>query len=251
MHIKRVLILSLVCLFVRVFFPAVHRLDRVTSGLLLLSLTRSNASVLSKEFSERCVTKTYVARVSGEFPQGRMVVKGKIKLRGEGGGGGNGKNCIDKKEHQDCKDGDKDNNDDNDNPQSANDSSSSAPMFSIQPANPFMSSRVPARVHMTTVVNVDTTHTPTTNPNDDTTQRNPSPDPPPSSSSPSSSAINIVNNHGGDGDTIVQPQQKQSEDVSSNSNNNNADDDDDNSKASSTEFERISYDGCTSLVRCQ
>lgn len=241
----------------RVFFPAVHRLDRVTSGLLLLSLTRSNASVLSKEFSERSVTKTYVARVSGKFPQGRMVVQGKIKLRGEGGGGGNGKNCIDKKEHQDCKDGDKDNNDDNHNPQSTNDSSSSAPTFSIQPANPFMSSRVPARVHMTTVVNVDTTHAPTTNPIDDTTQRIPSPDQtPPSSSSPSSSAINIVNNHGDDGETIVQPQQlesqPQSEDVSSNGNSNTADDDgDDNSKASSTEFERISYDGCTSLVRCQ
>ena len=45
-------------------FP-VHRLDRATSGLLLLARTRSSAAACGKMFSERRVKKTYHALVRG------------------------------------------------------------------------------------------------------------------------------------------------------------------------------------------
>ncbi len=48
-------------------FP-VHRLDRATSGVLLFGLTSDSARILSDEFSERRVKKTYVALVRGYCP---------------------------------------------------------------------------------------------------------------------------------------------------------------------------------------
>ncbi len=43
----------------------VHRLDRATSGVLLLALDAETASALAREFKERRVEKTYLALVRG------------------------------------------------------------------------------------------------------------------------------------------------------------------------------------------
>lgn len=45
----------------------VHRLDRDTSGLLLLGKSRSTRGFLSKQFSRRSVGKTYLALVNGHW----------------------------------------------------------------------------------------------------------------------------------------------------------------------------------------
>lgn len=50
------------------FSPAVNRLDRLTSGLLIFPLTSTLASTLAEEFRSGKVRKEYVARVRGEFP---------------------------------------------------------------------------------------------------------------------------------------------------------------------------------------
>ncbi|ORY49375.1 hypothetical protein BCR33DRAFT_781657 [Rhizoclosmatium globosum] len=46
----------------------VNRLDRLTSGILLLALTKEKASQLATELSDRNVSKTYLSRVRGKFP---------------------------------------------------------------------------------------------------------------------------------------------------------------------------------------
>lgn len=43
----------------------VHRLDKPTSGVLLFALTKECASLLSKQFEEHSITKTYIAIVRG------------------------------------------------------------------------------------------------------------------------------------------------------------------------------------------
>lgn len=48
---------------------AVNRLDRLTSGLMLLALSGKAASKLGLEFNEGKVKKEYVARVMGKFPE--------------------------------------------------------------------------------------------------------------------------------------------------------------------------------------
>jgi 23S rRNA-/tRNA-specific pseudouridylate synthase len=48
---------------------AVNRLDRLTSGLLVLPLTSAGAAALSEEFREGRVRKEYLARVKGRFPE--------------------------------------------------------------------------------------------------------------------------------------------------------------------------------------
>ena len=48
-------------------YSAVHRLDRLTSGLLMFAKTVSKAQQLEVEIRERKVTKVYVCRVKGEF----------------------------------------------------------------------------------------------------------------------------------------------------------------------------------------
>eukprot|EP00871_Galdieria_phlegrea_P005975 jgi/Galph1/865/GphlegSOOS_G5670.1 len=47
----------------------VHRLDRQTSGLVILARDKETAENLSKRFRERQVEKTYIARVLGKFPE--------------------------------------------------------------------------------------------------------------------------------------------------------------------------------------
>lgn len=46
-----------------------NRLDRLTSGLMILALTGRAARDLSEEFMDRQVRKEYVARVRGKFPE--------------------------------------------------------------------------------------------------------------------------------------------------------------------------------------
>ena len=48
---------------------AVHRLDGLTSGLLMFAKTVSKAQQLEAEIRGRKVTKVYVCRVKGEFPR--------------------------------------------------------------------------------------------------------------------------------------------------------------------------------------
>ncbi len=46
----------------------VHRLDRAASGLILVAHSRTTASQLSAMFQERVISKSYRARVRGNFP---------------------------------------------------------------------------------------------------------------------------------------------------------------------------------------
>lgn len=48
---------------------AVHRLDRLTSGLLMFARSVSKAQKMETEIRERRVSKVYVCRVEGEFPR--------------------------------------------------------------------------------------------------------------------------------------------------------------------------------------
>ena len=49
------------------FFSALHRLDRLTSGLLLFGKTISKVQDIEEEIRERKVKKEYLALVNGEF----------------------------------------------------------------------------------------------------------------------------------------------------------------------------------------
>ncbi|KAJ3060565.1 hypothetical protein HDU98_003494 [Podochytrium sp. JEL0797] len=49
---------------------SVNRIDRLTSGILLIALTKKKANQLATELREREVSKTYLCRVRGKFPEG-------------------------------------------------------------------------------------------------------------------------------------------------------------------------------------
>ncbi|KIY51459.1 pseudouridine synthase [Fistulina hepatica ATCC 64428] len=51
----------------------VNRLDRLTSGLLIIPTSPERARTLSSEFMAGTVKKEYIARCSGEFPAGEVV----------------------------------------------------------------------------------------------------------------------------------------------------------------------------------
>ncbi|KAI0343606.1 pseudouridine synthase [Trametopsis cervina] len=51
----------------------VNRLDRLTSGLMIIPLSPVLAGKLSKEFANGQVKKEYIARCRGEFPDGEVV----------------------------------------------------------------------------------------------------------------------------------------------------------------------------------
>jgi RNA pseudouridylate synthase len=55
-------------LFLFFVFKAVNRLDRLTSGLMILGLSSQRASDLSREFRDGVIKKEYVARCRGKFP---------------------------------------------------------------------------------------------------------------------------------------------------------------------------------------
>lgn len=46
----------------------VHRLDRVTSGLVILAKSKNEASNISNLIQSKAATKVYLARVKGRFP---------------------------------------------------------------------------------------------------------------------------------------------------------------------------------------
>ncbi|KIJ52562.1 hypothetical protein M422DRAFT_58697 [Sphaerobolus stellatus SS14] len=53
----------------------VNRLDRLTSGLLILPLTVELARVMGREFVNGTVKKEYIARCHGEFPEDEVLVE--------------------------------------------------------------------------------------------------------------------------------------------------------------------------------
>ena len=52
----------------------VHRLDRLTSGILIFAKSAQKSRELELLISGRHVRKEYVCRVNGEFPEGEVVV---------------------------------------------------------------------------------------------------------------------------------------------------------------------------------
>ncbi len=56
----------------------VHRLDRATSGLMIIAHTKNAARELSDLFSSRSIKKTYIAIVEGEFPEDTITLSKKI-----------------------------------------------------------------------------------------------------------------------------------------------------------------------------
>jgi len=56
------------------FLELVHRLDRETSGILLLAKKRSALTRLQDQFRERETGKTYLALVSGDWPANKKVI---------------------------------------------------------------------------------------------------------------------------------------------------------------------------------
>jgi tRNA pseudouridine synthase 9 len=60
-------------------FHPVHRLDRVTSGIIVMAKTKVAATHFSEMLSVGRIHKTYVARVAGEFPEGDVKCDAPIK----------------------------------------------------------------------------------------------------------------------------------------------------------------------------
>ena len=56
------------------FLELVHRLDRETSGILLVAKRRSALKILQDQFRERETGKTYLALVAGEWPATKKVL---------------------------------------------------------------------------------------------------------------------------------------------------------------------------------
>ena len=60
------------------YFP-VHRLDRVTSGIIVFAKSDNAAKKFTEMLNSNKINKTYVARVLGKFPEGETVVDVPIK----------------------------------------------------------------------------------------------------------------------------------------------------------------------------
>jgi 23S rRNA pseudouridine955/2504/2580 synthase len=56
------------------FLELVHRLDKETSGVLLLAKKRSALTALQEQFRQRGTTKVYAALVNGRWPAHRKVI---------------------------------------------------------------------------------------------------------------------------------------------------------------------------------
>jgi 23S rRNA pseudouridine955/2504/2580 synthase len=56
------------------FLELVHRLDRETSGILLVAKKRSALKILQDQFRERETGKTYLAMVLGQWPENKKVL---------------------------------------------------------------------------------------------------------------------------------------------------------------------------------
>lgn len=66
------------------FVYSIHRLDRGTSGLVLLGLTAEAASRMNKLFADREVSKTYMALVRGHCPKTGLMDTPLVSSRGRG-----------------------------------------------------------------------------------------------------------------------------------------------------------------------
>ncbi|KAJ2313553.1 DRAP deaminase [Coemansia sp. RSA 2704] len=63
----------------RALFP-INRLDRLTSGLMLVGLNPTVARRLERELIEHRIQKEYVCKVQGEFPAGKVVCNQPIRV---------------------------------------------------------------------------------------------------------------------------------------------------------------------------
>ncbi|KAH8551596.1 hypothetical protein BGW37DRAFT_513344 [Umbelopsis sp. PMI_123] len=57
----------------------INRLDRLTSGLMLIATSPQKAQEFERQMSTRTIKKEYVCKVTGEFPEGRIVCNEPIK----------------------------------------------------------------------------------------------------------------------------------------------------------------------------
>lgn len=59
---------------------SVHRLDRMTSGVLILAKNSKKAAELSQKITSRCTAKEYVCKVEGEFPENEVICDAKLDI---------------------------------------------------------------------------------------------------------------------------------------------------------------------------
>ncbi|MBR4106311.1 MAG: RluA family pseudouridine synthase [Alphaproteobacteria bacterium] len=61
----------------------VHRIDKDTSGILVLARDRKNAEVLTRAFKEKDISKTYLAVVQGKPKKDKMIIDAPLLKSGE------------------------------------------------------------------------------------------------------------------------------------------------------------------------
>lgn len=76
------------------FLELVHRLDRETSGVLLVAKKRSALKNLQEQFRDRETGKTYLALVLGEWPASRKVIDAPLHKYLQEGGQGEGERRV-------------------------------------------------------------------------------------------------------------------------------------------------------------
>jgi 23S rRNA pseudouridine955/2504/2580 synthase len=79
------------------FLELVHRLDRETSGILLVAKKRSALTALQDQFRERETGKTYLALVEGNWPANKKVLDAPLArylLPGQEGAAGSGERRV-------------------------------------------------------------------------------------------------------------------------------------------------------------
>ncbi|WGT64525.1 RluA family pseudouridine synthase [Variovorax paradoxus] len=87
------------------FLELVHRLDRETSGILLVAKKRSALVALQDQFRDRETGKTYLALVEGAWPANKKVLDAplaKYLLPGDGAGAGERRVRVVAKDHPDA-----------------------------------------------------------------------------------------------------------------------------------------------------
>ena len=57
----------------------VHRLDKVTSGIVVMAKDKQHSTMFAEMLKEKKIEKTYIARVLGVFPEGEIKVNAPIK----------------------------------------------------------------------------------------------------------------------------------------------------------------------------
>ncbi len=61
----------------------VHRIDKDTSGILVLARDRKNAEILTRAFKEKDINKTYIAVVQGKPKKDKMIIDAPLLKSGE------------------------------------------------------------------------------------------------------------------------------------------------------------------------